>query len=56
MHSDASEVGSDFTVKSDAVIEVVAGDDYTVGIPSSACHLFNADGKSFPRTAVYKRS
>ena len=56
MESGASEVGSDFTVKSEKEIEVAAGEELAVGIPSSACHLFNADGIAFPRTAVYKRN
>ena len=56
MNSGASEVGSDFTVKSDSELDVGPGDDFVVGIPSTACHLFDADGKAFPRTAVYKRS
>lgn len=56
MNSGASEVGSDFTVKSDSELDVGPGDDFVVGIPSTACHLFDADGKAFPRTAVYKRN
>ena len=56
MESGASEVGSDFTVKSEKEIEVAAGEELAVGIPSSACHLFNADGIAFPRTAVYTRN
>lgn len=56
MNSGASEVGSDFTVKSDSELDVGPGDDFVVGIPSTACHLFDADGKAFPRTGVYKRS
>ena len=54
MNSGATEVGCDFTVKSDSELDVGPGDDFVVGIPSTACHLFDADGKAFPRTAVYK--
>ena len=56
MNSGATEVGCDFTVKSDSELDVGPGDDFVVGIPSTACHLFDADGKAFPRTAVYKRN
>ena len=42
--------------KSDSELDVGPGDDFVVGIPSTACHLFDADGKAFPLTAVYKRS
>ncbi|SRR5574344_368120 len=56
MDSGASDVGSDFTVKSDCELDIAAGQDLTVGIPSTACYLFDADGNAFPRTAVYKRS
>ena len=56
MDSGASEVGSDFTVKSDSELEVVAGDEFSVGIPAAACYLFDAEGIAFPRTQVYKRS
>ncbi|MBQ2381967.1 MAG: sn-glycerol-3-phosphate ABC transporter ATP-binding protein UgpC [Succinivibrio sp.] len=56
MDSGASEVGSDFTVKSESELEVVAGDEFSVGIPAAACYLFDAEGIAFPRTQVYKRS
>ena len=57
MDSGASDVGSDFTVKADSELDVVAGDEFSVGIPASACYLFSADdGIAFPRTQVYKRS
>ena len=56
MESGASEVGSDFTVKSDSELDINSGDEFTVGIPSSACYLFDENGIAFPRTQVYKRS
>ena len=56
MDCESSEVGSDFTVKSDCELDVRPGDTMEVGIPSSACYLFDEEGKAFPRTAVYKRS
>ena len=56
MESGASEVGSDFTVKSDSELDINSGDEFTVGIPSSACYLFDQNGIAFPRTQVYKRS
>ncbi|MGN0916062.1 MAG: ABC transporter ATP-binding protein [Succinivibrio sp.] len=56
MESGASETNSDFTVKADYELEIGTGDDFTVGIPSAACHLFDAEGIAFPRTEVYKRS
>lgn len=56
MDCGSSEVGSDFTVKSDCEVDVRPGDNMEVGIPSAACYLFDEEGKAFPRTAVYKRS
>src|SRR5574344_2454790 len=56
MESGASEIGSDFTVKSESELAITAGDEFAVGIPASACHLFDEAGIAFPRTEVYKRS
>lgn len=48
--------GVDFTIRHDFAVDVKSGDNFTIGIPAAACHLFDADGIAFPRTAVYTRA
>ncbi|MDY6321609.1 MAG: sn-glycerol-3-phosphate ABC transporter ATP-binding protein UgpC [Succinivibrio sp.] len=55
MEAPACDEGVDFTVKHEFAIDIKAGETYSVGIPASACHLFDAEGLAFPRTEVYTR-
>lgn len=55
MTVESCDDGVDFTIRHDYAVDVKAGENFTIGIPASACYLFDTDGIAFPRTAVYTR-
>ncbi len=56
MDVESSDVGSDFTVKSDHALKIKGGEWFKAGIPASACYLFDEKGAAFARTKVFERS
>jgi multiple sugar transport system ATP-binding protein len=40
------EDGSEFSVKADGLAKAATGTKMTIGLPASACHLFDANGKA----------
>jgi len=48
--------GKDFTVKVRPETEARMGRQFEFGVPADACHLFDSDGRAFPRTGRYTQN
>ncbi len=44
-----------FSARVQSDVKVEQGQQFTLGVPHSACYVFDASGQSFPRTAIYNR-